>query len=454
MRTYHEALAFLDQYANYELNRSVPYAPKTFDLARIEGVLARLGNPHRAYKVVHVAGTKGKGSTCCLIESALRAAGYRTGLYTSPHLQTFRERIQVDGRLIAPEQVAALVDELEPHIAAVPSLTYFEIVTALGLVYFSRRHVDVAVVEVGLGGRLDATNVVRPEVSVITSLSLDHMAWLGDTLDKIAFEKAGIIKPGVPVVSAPQPPEASAVIERVAAERNAPLTLIGRAWLYAPGQIQPDGQWFTRLRPEWYANFAPVPECYWLALLGRHQIVNATVALAALDVLRERGLNTSAEAVERGLRDVRWPARLEVLSRDPLAVVDGAHNGESAQRLRAALEEWFPRRQWTLIFGASSDKDFAAMFDALLPVTARLILTRARSVRAADPERLAELAEARGQRAEFAQDVAAAIESAMRAVGGQGDSTPPGIIITGSLFIAAEAEAAWAARTGAPWADL
>ena len=454
MRTYHEALTYLDQYANYELNRSVPYSPETFNLSRIEQLLDRLGNPHRTFKVVHVAGTKGKGSTCRMIESVLSAAGYRTGLYTSPHLHTFRERIQVGAggvtppRLIERDTVAALVDELEPHVVAVPGLTYFEIVTAMGFLYFARQHVEMAVVEVGLGGRLDATNIVTPQVSVITSLSYDHTAWLGNTLAQIAFEKAGIIKPGVPAVSAPQPPEALEVIERTCAERKSPLVLVSRDWLYAPGRIEQDGQWFARLRPDWYKSFLPQPEFYWIPLLGRHQIVNATVALAALGVLRSQRWTISPPAMERGLREVRWLARMELLSREPLVVVDGAHNGESAQRLQAALQEWFPDRKWALVFGASSDKDLAGMLDALVPISSRVILTRAHSRRAADVERLSELAAARGARGaqvEIADSVTQSLDLALRDADEQS-----GVIITGSLFVAAEAEEAWAARVGAP----
>jgi len=471
VRTYREALTYLEQYANYELNRSVQYAPETFNLLRIEQLLDRLGNPHRAFQVVHVAGTKGKGSTCRMIESVLSAAGYRTGLYTSPHLHTFRERIQVGrGRvtsgtggavsgtggtisgtggvtppiLIGREEGAALVDELEPHIVAVPGLTYFEIVTAMGLLYFARQQVEVAVVEVGLGGRLDATNIVMPEVSVITSLSYDHTAWLGNTLAQIASEKAGIIKPGVPAVSAPQQPEALEVIERTCAETQSPLVLVGRDWLYAPGRIEQDGQWFARMRPDWYKDFLPQPEFYWIPLLGRHQIVNATVALAVLDLLRSQHLTIRPEAVERGLREVRWPARIEVLSREPLVVVDGAHNGESAQRLQAALIEWFPDRKWTLVFGASADKDLSAMLDALVPASSRVILTRAHSRRAADVERLSELAAERGAPVEMADSVARSLDLALTDADEQS-----GVIITGSLFVAAEAEEAWAARVGA-----
>jgi dihydrofolate synthase/folylpolyglutamate synthase len=447
MRTYHEALAYLDQFANYELTRSVRYAPETFDLSRMEHLLSRLADPYRMYKVIHVAGTKGKGSTCLMIESVLRVAGYRTGLYTSPHMHTFRERIQVGGHKIERNEVAELVDELEPHIAAVPGLTWFEIVTAMGLLYLARKKVDVAVIEVGLGGRLDATNVVRPQVSVITSLSFDHTAWLGNTLPQIAFEKAGIIKPGVPVVSAPQQLGALDVIERVCAERQTPLVLVGREWLYTPGQIDTYGQWFARMRPDWFKNFWPTPEFYWIPLLGRHQIVNATVALAVLDQLRDFGLAITPDAVEEGLRVVHWPGRMQVLSREPLIVADGAHNGESAQRLVAALHEWFPDRKWTLVFGASSDKDFSAMFDALLPMSSRAIMTRAQTARAADLERLAELAAPHIARVEVSGSVADALGLALQDA--QRDEHAA-VIVTGSLFVAADAEAAWAGRMGAP----
>ena len=445
MRTYRDALAYLDQFANYERIRSVQYAPETFSLSRIEQLLERLGNPHRAYKVVHVAGTKGKGSTCLMIESTLRAAGYRTGLYTSPHLHTFCERIQAHGRKIERSEVAALVDELEPHVMAVPGLTWFEIVTALGLLHFARKGVDIAVVEVGLGGRLDATNVVKPLVSVITPLSFDHMAWLGNTLAQIALEKAGIVKPGVPVVSAPQNSEAQQVIERVCSERGSSLVLVGRDWLYAPGQIDLSGQWFARMRPDWNQHFWPPPEFYWTPLLGRHQIVNATTALATLDLLRDSQLPIPLDAVDQGLRAARWSARMQVFSRSPLVVADGAHNGESAQRLAVALREWFPRRKWVLIFGASSDKDFAAMFDALLPLASRTILTRAHGPRAADPERLAELAVSCGAYVTVAANVADALNAAL-----PGLEDCDGIIVTGSLFVAAEAESAWAAQVGGP----
>jgi dihydrofolate synthase/folylpolyglutamate synthase len=222
-----------------------------------------------------------------MCEACLRAAGYRTGFYTSPHLHTFRERIQVAGRKIAREGVIALVEEARPLIERTPDVTYFEAITAIGFLHFARSEVDMAVVEVGLGGRLDATNVLTPEVCVITSLSLEHMVLLGDTLAEIAYEKAGIIKPGVPAVSAPQRAEAIEVLEAVSQQRGAPLTEVGRDWDYEPGPADLDGQVFTARRIA--GGSSELDGEYWIPLLGRHQLDNATSAIAALDILRQRG---------------------------------------------------------------------------------------------------------------------------------------------------------------------
>jgi dihydrofolate synthase/folylpolyglutamate synthase len=432
MRTYTQALDYLNQFINYERQRSVPYSAETLNLDRMRDVLARLGNPQQAYPSIHIAGTKGKGSTAAMIESILRAAGYRTGLYTSPHLHTFRERIRVRGELIAREMFAALVDEIEPHVASVPGLTWFEIVTALGFLHFERSAVEVGVIEVGLGGRFDATNVVTPLVSVITSLSLDHMAWLGHTLDQIAFEKAGIIKPGRPAVSAPQPPEALAVIERVAQEREAPLTVI------APSPVLLSSSEKGR-RGEGETFFID-GSVYRTALLGLHQIDNAALAITA--VRQASGLSIADEAIAQGLAGVQWPGRFEIAHREPPLVFDGAHNGDSAERLAATLEEVFPGRSWTLIFGASADKDIAAMLDALLPRAGRLIVTRARSARAADLEAIAQQAADRRRSVETASSVAEAVERALAA------GAPA--IVTGSLFVVAEAREAWFEHAGLP----
>jgi dihydrofolate synthase / folylpolyglutamate synthase len=418
MRTYQEALAYLNQFINYERTQPLRYAPETLSLDRVNRLLERLGRPDRAYRSIHIAGTKGKGSTAAMIESCLRAAGYRTGFYTSPHLHTFRERMRVDNEYISCEDLAQLVDELEPHLHAVEGATWFEIATTLAFMFYARSHIDVAVLEVGLGGRFDATNVVTPLVSVITSLSMDHMNLLGSTLEQIAFEKAGIIKRQVPVVSAPQAPEALDVIRRVARVRGAKLIVASQS---SPA-ILPGAQ--------------PLP------LLGAHQRLNASVAVAALRIANERGLAVGDEALQAGLATVKWPGRLETLSRDPLLVVDGAHNSDSAQKLAAALREVFHVDKWTLIVGISADKDIPAIFDALQPVAARIIVTRARNTRAADIEELALQVTERGQEPIIATNVAAAMDVALTY------RTP--IIITGSLFTVADAREEWFRRCGLP----
>ncbi len=449
MDTYKDALNYLERFANYEKTRTVAYTPGTFDLARMEALLARVGNPHRQYSIVHVAGTKGKGSVCAMLEAVLRAAGYRTGLYTSPHLHSFCERIQVNGQLIPRQAVVALANEMAAPAEAIAGLTWFEMVTAMGLLYFAQQQVEIAIVEVGLGGRLDATNVVTPLVSVITSLSFDHTAWLGNTLAQIAAEKAGIIKPNVPAVSAPQPPDALRVIEQRCAAMNSPLVVVGRDWRFAPGEISSEGQHFLVIPPGQsrfdHAALEHVP--MFVRLLGRHQVVNATVALATLAKLERLGLDIAPRHMRKGLATVTWPGRLEVLSHEPLVVCDGAHHGDSARQLVAALAEWFPNRHWTFIFGASSDKDFDAMFDALVPFARQIILTRSHHPRAADPEKLAGLVQARGGRAQIAADVAQALQVALQA------TDQPGIVATGSLFIAAETRLAWARRAGTPWPE-
>jgi dihydrofolate synthase/folylpolyglutamate synthase len=443
---YPQTIAYLHSLTDYEKTRMERYAPDTLDLARVERLLAAVGNPHAQFPAVHLAGTKGKGSTAAVIESCLRAAGYRTGFYTSPHLHTFRERIQVAGRKIAREEVVALVDEVRPLIERTPGVTTFEVITAIGFLYFCRSEVDVAVVEVGLGGRLDATNVLTPEVSVITSLSLDHTYLLGDTLGEIAFEKAGIIKPGVPAVSAPQRAEAIKVLEAVSRGRDVPLTEVGRDWDYEPGPADMDGQAFTvRLVTD---GGSELDGEYWMPLLGRHQLENGTSAIAALDVLRQRGFRIPVEAVRAGLRDVHWPGRLEILSREPSLVVDCAHNPYSAQVLRKALEEWFPGQRWVLIFGASADKDIAGMLEALLPISEYTIVTRSDHPRAAAPIELADVVASVGGGAEVSLNMRKSLRRGLAVM-----DPGSGLLVTGSIFLVADAREEWARYTGAPLPD-
>jgi dihydrofolate synthase/folylpolyglutamate synthase len=273
-----------------------------------------------------------KGSTRAVCACGRAQAGYRTGFYSSPHLQDFRERIRVNGEPISAEDVVAIVGQIRPAVETVSGITAFELITATAFLYFARRQVDIGVIEVGLGGRLDPTNVITPLASVITSLSYDHMHLLGDTLAEIAGEKAGIIKPGVPVVSAPQLPEALAVLERTAAERGAPLSLIGRDWLYAVEAHDLDGQTFS-VRPARAGRGGPAIHLE-TALLGAHQALNGAVAYAALEALRARGVPIPDGAIAAGFKQVDWPGRFEIVNRQsPTFVLDCAHNGDSARRL-------------------------------------------------------------------------------------------------------------------------
>ncbi|HRE49239.1 MAG TPA: folylpolyglutamate synthase/dihydrofolate synthase family protein [Aggregatilineales bacterium] len=374
--TYDDALDYLYGLINYELQRPDRYAPDVVSLDRPRALLSAFGNPQETFPILHLTGTKGKGSVSAMSASALAMSGVRVGLYSSPHLQDFRERFQINGALIPPATLADLVTRLRPVIESIPGLTWFEVITAIAFLYFAEAKVDVAVIEVGLGGRLDATNIVRaPLVSTITSLSYDHMHLLGNTLAEIAFEKAGIIKAGVPVVSAPQPEEALAVIRRIAAERNAPLTVVGDDLLFSPTGSDEYGQAFTANRP----GSPPTP--YWTPLLGAHQALNGAVALATLSQLG--ALSPSPEAVQRGLALVNWAGRLEVVRRTPWLVLDVAHNSASADRLRHALLTNFPNaKRRMLIFGALKDKDVRGMFAHLLPITDHLIVMEAITPRA------------------------------------------------------------------------
>jgi dihydrofolate synthase/folylpolyglutamate synthase len=446
--TYQQALDYLYSFIDYSLQRTYSYSDHTFDLGRVHALLALLGDPHRKFAVIHVAGTKGKGSVSAMADSVLRAAGYRVGFYSSPHLIDFCERIRMGGKPIAPDRLADLVDGLRDAVDKVPGVTTFEITTAAAFQYFAEERADVVVAEVGLGGRLDATNVVTPQVAVITSLSYDHTHLLGNTLAEIAREKAGIIKPDIPVVSSPQEGEAMSVLLDITRERHAPLTLVGRDWHFSPRNHDLEGQsfniWSAREQtlmdgmldrsgePQW------IPMRYEIPLLGYHQVINAVTALAALNVLRERGWRIPEEAIGEGLRIVRWEGRFQVLSRSPLVIVDSAHNRDSARRLRTAMDDYVPGRRVVLLFGASDDKDIAGMLDELSPRLLRMIATRSTHPRAADPEKIAALARQRGFPADVAADPAQALESALLLAGSDGV-----VLAAGSLFLAGAVLAEW-----------
>jgi dihydrofolate synthase/folylpolyglutamate synthase len=438
--TYRDTLTYIYGYTNYEKKGLPQYSPLYYDLARMETLLAHLGHPHREFKSLLIAGTKGKGSTAAFSESMLRAAGYRTALYTSPHLHTFRERIQMDGEMISEADVIRLAQTLKPHLEAIEGLTAFEVITAMAFYAFAEAKSQVAVLEVGLGGRLDATNVSKPVIAIITPISYDHTQLLGDTLRLIAREKAGIIRPGALVVSAPQVPEAMTMIEEVCAGRRAELVVVGEEeYRWQPGRATLRGQ-----------SFELDGERYWIPLLGRHQLANATTALAAMDGLEQRtALSVPLPARQEGLQTARWPGRLEILGRKPFVVLDSAHNGDSASKLNAALGDFFPGHPVTFVFGASGDHPFDDSLRELLPLAHRIFVTRAQHPRAAAPETLAQTVADLGFRAAVVPNVSDALEVALE------NSNPNDLIcITGSIFAVADARLAWYRRNGLPLPPL
>jgi dihydrofolate synthase/folylpolyglutamate synthase len=413
----------------------------------MRAVLDRLDNPHQRLRVVHVAGSKGKGSVAALLEAVLRRAGHRTGLFTSPHLCRVEERIQVDAEPVRPDELAALMDDVHRAALAVEArlspgaqgVSFFEVATALGLLHFVRRRVDVALVEVGLGGRFDSTNVCRPLLAVITSISLDHTQQLGGTLDRIATEKAGIIKPNRPTVSGARAPEARAVIEAVTRRRQSALVEIDRDfnYQYEPGRVTAEDRQPPRVSVRTRARQWPALA---LGLLGEHQAANAAVAVAAIEQLRQTGLAIPDGAVCAGLADVRWPARMEVLRNRPLVLLDCAHNVASAHALVETLENSFPEHRLAqarrlLAFAGSTDKDLAGMLTVLAPHFSHAYLTRfGDNPRAADPARLAEMW--RHASALPCTPCATAPEALCQALAAAGPDDL--VCVTGSVFLAGE----------------
>lgn len=443
---YEAALDYLYQFVNYERKMTEVYAPEKMDPFRPARLLLYLGNPQVKFPAIHIAGSKGKGSVAAMCAASLRAAGLKTGLYTSPHLQDFRERIRVltpadaDGR-IPQAALVTLVEQLRGAVPQVPGLTWFELVTALAFMHFADEEVDVAVVEVGLGGRLDATNVLTPLVSVITSLSLEHTALLGDSLEKIAAEKGGIIKPRVPVVAAPQAPEALSRLEAIASQREAPLTLVGREWQYSgqTGDEQTAQRVMIRTNP--HPEFVPPGTTLVLNLMGAHQQENAVVALAALAESSVRLPSLDLEAVREGLATVHWPGRLQRLHQGkdtPTVLLDGAHTAASAERLAEALRQLFTYDRLWLVIGATADKNIEGILAPLLPLAAGVFVTQADHARAAAPEVVAAHAAALGFEAVPYADVATAVAAAYRVA-----ASKDLICVTGSMFVIGDLLNCW-----------
>ena len=434
---YRESIDRLMSLVDHErTNHPGPRQKVIYDLSRVQALLGLLGNPQAAARSIHVAGTKGKGSTAALCDAALYAAGYKTGFYSSPHLHSFRERIRMDSQPIGEAEFAGLVEKLWPHHESVSAdsplgpVTLFEFMTAMAFQGFSEARVDFQTIEVGLGGRLDATNVLDPEVCVITSISKDHTAILGDSLGEIASEKAGIIKNGVPVVIAPQVQEAADVIEKVCQRQGARPIHVGRDVTWESGASGPEGQGFTvNGRLGRYELTMP--------LLGSHQLENAAAAVAALEVLTERDYGIPPDAIQRGFAGVSWPCRMEALSRSPLVMADGAHNLHSMDALLASLPRYLEYEKLIVVAGFSRDKNVEDMVRRLAAAGPTVFTTRSRHPRSMSHDAVAALFRDQGVSAEATEGTAEALERAL-AVAGRNDL----VLATGSLFVAAEAREA------------
>lgn len=425
--TYDEALSFIFGLLDREGAPAIGYDDRR--LRRMETLLSALGDPHRRLRTVLVAGTKGKGSTAVMLASILQAAGRTAGVYTKPHLVDYRDRIRVNDVLIAPEDLAAHVARIRPHVEAMHRdalgrPTYFEVSVALALDYFVHHAVDLAIMEVGLGGRLDATNVAEPLLSIITPVSFDHMEVLGRTLEAIAREKAGIIRPYGRVVSAPQAPEVLAEIINVCNTQRAALVVADEVMQWGPLAATLHRQTFRLRSPSRDYGVLSLP------LVGAHQLANAATAVAAAEVLSRRGFPLVPDAVADGLRALRWPARVEVITERPAVVCDVAHNPASLAALRHALESLFPGRRFILVLGMIATHDHRASTSLIAPLAQTVIATTPHHVRPLPADALAAEAGRYAAAVEVIPDRFAAVDRAL-ALAGPDDV----IVITGSFFL-------------------
>jgi dihydrofolate synthase/folylpolyglutamate synthase len=399
-----------------------------FGLENISRLLQALGDPHRGLQVIHIGGTNGKGSVSAMMASILQEGGYRVGLYTSPHLVSFTERIQINGTEIAWDEVVRLTDFLRSRVEAegIPQqVTFFDFTTALALYYFAHHEVDVTILEVGLGGRLDSTNVVHPLITVITNVSKDHFQILGEMVEDIAQEKAGIVKYRVPLISGVTQLEVIQILEKACKEKEAPLRLAGRDFTgdkIAAGTFNFHGR-------QW--DLGDVR----LGVRGSFQIENATVALGALEALEEKGYRVSEKSIYQGLATVRWPGRLEVVRESPQIILDGAHNPAAAESLKKALQEEFDYHHLYMVMGIMQDKEVAAIMAEVVPLAAVLIASSPRNPRAMRAQRLAEIAQHYCSAVTVIEDVGEAVAYAQEVV--QEDDL---ILVTGSLFTVGEAK--------------
>ncbi len=433
--SYQAAVAYLEGLIDYEKTPAGSAAIRLWNLDRMVHMLAAVGNPHLSLRCLHIAGTKGKGSTAAMAASILSAAGHRTGLYTSPHLVSFRERIRTNEVLISEAEVVGLVEQVRPIVEemrgsdiGLPS--FFDAYTLMALLYFFQQRVDIAVIETGLGGRLDATNVVRPLACAITRIGLDHMQELGGTVAQIASEKAGIIKAGVPVISSPQAAEAAEVLESACLERGAQLLMVGAQGpkVIATRTDDAKREVFTIEGLERVYRDLSCP------LLGAHQAENAAVAIGLTEIASRRGVKVGGEQVRAGIEQVRWPGRFQIVSRRPHIVLDGAHDEIGASALAATLGAVFRGRRIILVLGVHLDKDAEAIAGVLCPLADRVIATASSSPRALEAAELQKVAFPHSKHTSSYTPVALAIREAVSAA-----HPEDVVLVTGSLYVVGEA---------------
>ncbi|MDQ1330065.1 MAG: dihydrofolate synthase / folylpolyglutamate synthase [Thermodesulfobacteriota bacterium] len=394
-------------------------------LSTIKNILSALGNPQNNYSCIHVAGTNGKGSVASALAAILQEAGYKTGLFTSPHLVTFNERIQINCRLISNKNVVESFNAVKNVHRGSREPTFFEFSTAMAFHEFSKEKVDWAVIETGMGGRLDATNIIKPAISIVTNISIEHKAYLGNTIEKFAGEKGGIIKRGTPVITGAKQKDAVCVLKNIAAKKRAPFYLLGESFKTRKNK---NGS-FT------YHGMKKVWPDMRTGLSGVHQIENAALVLAACEILGEK-INLPVERIRSGLFKNRWPGRLEVVSSSPCVILDGAHNLDAARTLSKFISKEFNGRKITVIAGMLDDKPYPAMLKSILSVCSRAILTKPAIDRALEPETLYEAAKGIVKNIKIIPDVKSAIDYAVKTA-----SNDEVIFITGSLYVVGEAKA-------------
>ena len=441
VNTIDEALDYIYSHIDYSMTHAKDISADVFSLNAIQALTEKLGNPQDRFPIIHVAGTKGKGSVCSMLASALQAAGFKTGLYTSPHLIRFNERIMVDGKMITDQEIIDLTNRFIEPVNAVGHVSSFEMMTAMAFAYFRDQKVDIAVVETGLGGRLDATNIVTPILSIITSISYDHTGFLGNTIEAIAGEKAGIIKPGVPVICGCQPyPEAVKIIKQNAQKKNSPWINVPNRYRFINKREKSNESMLIwrvedqELMENWCGNKISStwqPVTIPLPLRGLHQIQNAAAVYAAICKVKSVFPYLDIEKALEGIGNTFWPCRFEVLDENKPLVADGAHNIDSIRKLCQTIDRYYGTKEITCIFGASEDKELAAMISELAPHVDRFIMTRSTHPRAAEPKVLSEISSKIGRENRTADS----LEDAYAAYLADSNENSC-FIVTGSLFVA------------------